>query len=181
MGVFATADRCLSGIFGLFFKLMIFLVLFAFAIVGVVMVFAYWPFTISMIIGWVLSLPFYRRINKKMNLGLPDYFFTTLTDVFSIVYEGDEEIKVMREDMDDKLKQARKETQDMHNAVLSLQEEYDKIRKKRNLKSIFSEDPYDVSPRMIMALEMELGQPKWVECIKKASQEENGDWEKYRA
>jgi len=180
MGIFAFADRCLTGIFGFIIKVFLMLLIIAFAVAGIVVFCAYWPFTVSLVIGLLLSLPFYRWIDERTGIGLPDYFFMTLHDLFSSLYEGDRDVEILQEELESKLKQARYETEQMHSAVLSLQEEYEKVKKKKSLKNLFSKDPYDISPRMAKALEMELGRPKWAEYVEKASQNENGDWEKYR-
>jgi hypothetical protein len=179
MGLFRCMNRGITGLFELFFKIILYMLILTFVIVAVVMLFIYWPFLVSLVIGALFSLPFYKYVNGKMKLKLPEYFFMTIEDMFLTIHDGDEEMEDMRKELSEKMIEARKESQDMHNARVSLQEECDKVKKRRRLKNLFVEE-YELSPRMIKALEMELGQPKWAEYVRKASHETTGDWLKYR-
>ena len=180
MGVCSFIGRTADGIFSMIVKFFIIILAIVLVVALLVTLAADWIFTVMLMIGILFSNSFYKWIDKKLKLELPEYFQISIEDFLSTFREGDEEVRMMGNMMDEALRKARAEAEDMHNALISMEDQYKNIKTKRSLKTLFAKEPEDISPRMAKALEMELGKPKWTQYIDKISEDENGSWNKYK-
>lgn len=180
MGVLSFIGKIFDGAFGMFFKFLFLMIAFMLILALVIVLTVNWPFTIMLLIGILLSSIFYTHLDKRFNLQLPDYFKVSIEDFLATFNEGEEEVQNIRTQMNDALKQARAEAEDMHNALVSIEEQYKELKTKKSLKNLFTKSPEEISPRMAKAIEMELGKPKWAQHIDKVSESENGSWNGYK-
>ena len=180
MSAYGFVSDTINGLFKMFFKFFFWLIAFVILLATLVVLATNWPFAIMLMVGILLSDLFYKWFSKRFNLDLPDYFSINIVDFMSTFHEGDEEIEAVRREMDYKMQQAREKVEMMHNALLSIEDQFKDIKTKRSLKNLFSKSPEEISPRMAKALEMELGKPKWSQYIDKVNENENGDWNEYK-
>ena len=170
-----------GGLIGFIFKLLLFMMLFVFIIAFVVLLVVYWPFTIALLIGLLLSEQMYKRVSKWLNIRLPKYFYINFVDFLSTFTHGDGEIEILRNELQQKRSKARKQLVDMENASHSIDAQLAQVKIKRSLKTLFARNAETVSPRAAKALAMELGKPRWTQYIEKANRSPNGEWDKLMA
>jgi len=170
-----------TGIFGFIFKIMFLMFVLAAALIIPIMLIIYWPFTIPLALGIFLSERFYRHANKTYGLRLPKYFYINVEDFLQTFHEGDAEVTAVQEELEHKKRKALKEVLEMEDASRSIDEQLSHIKTKRKLTSLFTREPTEMSARTAKALEMELGKPRWVQYIDKASKSSNGEWEQLYA
>ena len=179
MGLMRFIGDMANGVLGFIFKLILVLLIIVFVLAVVAALIIYWPFTIMMLIGILLSPVVYKFLNRRFGLRLPKYFYYNVNDFFVTLNHGEEHIERKQMEVNEKIIQARQELQDMLNALDSLDEQLKQIETKKSLRTLFKPDVGDISPRAAKALEMELGKPLWSQHIDKVNQESNGDWTKY--
>ena len=180
MSVCSFVGQTVDGFFGMFIKFFFTIMAIALVIALFVTLATNWPFTVMLLVGMLLSNPFYKWMDKKYNMGLPEYFQISIVDFLATFHEGDEEVRAIGDEMDSALNKARADAEEMHNALISIEDQYKDIKTRRSLKTIFTKSPEDISPRMAKAIEMELGKPKWARFVDKVSENENGSWNKYK-
>ena len=181
MSLWRMLDFLGSGLFGLMFKIMFMLLLFTFVLGIVFVLVLYWPFTVCMVVGLVLSEQMYKRLSKRLNIRLPAYFKITLLDFVHAFSEGDDELDAARSELKFKREKASAQLSSMRSALVSIDEQLDQVRTRRSLKTLFKRNPVDVSSRAVAALEAELSKPYWTSWVETASSSANGDWDKYMA
>lgn len=176
MGVINAVIRMSESMFSLIIKMIVVLLVIAFAMVTVIMLISAWPFTISLLVGLVLCETFYRKVSESINCKLPEYFYIGIEDFLCTFSEGDERVEEVRADLEVKRQKAEQEVAVMHEALRSADEQLAQIKAKRSLKTLFGKSPSEISERAAKALEMELGKPRWAQYINKANTVESA-WE----
>ena len=170
-----------NGLMALFLKIIL-VMIFLLALIAIpVFMIMYWPFTIPFIIGLLFSEKMYRTMNRQLKLRLPKYFYINFQDFLQTLREGDEQLSLTKQDLENKKAKALKEAVDMEEALESIEQHLSHIKVKRDLKTLFKPSVKDISPRAAKALEMELDKPRWTEAIDKASRQTNGEWKEFLA
>jgi len=182
MGIMNFFGALGNGIFGFIFKIMFMMLAIVFLLAMVVALVIYWPFTIALCIGLLLSPIIYRRLNRHLALRLPKFFYHDFQDLMVTLNHGEDQIARKQLDLNNKTIGARKHLEEMLIAVNSLEEQYKEIKAKRTLGTLFKKPMVELNPRAAKALEMELGKPKWAQYVDKMNKNgSNGDWEKYKS
>ncbi len=174
MGVLRTFNAIGDGLFGLVIKFII-IMLALVAIIGIgTALIVYWPFTVCFIIGMLISETMYHWLDKRLSIGLPEYFFININDFMATFSEGDELIEQTENELKAKHDTALQRLEEMREAVQSADTQLGKITSQRKLGTLFKRQTADVSPRLAKALEMELDKPTWASVIDKGVENDSG-------